>query len=60
MVLSRLGRGRVAILTKESVEHPSDIAGLIYRPFKERIEEVKGMLFKDLETAGYRPDTKGL
>jgi predicted nucleotide-binding protein len=60
MVLGRLGRGRVCILTKESVEHPSDIAGLIYRPFKERIEEVKGMLFKDLEAAGYRPDTKGL
>src|SRR6266699_6041979 len=28
MVLSRLGRGRVAILYKASVEEPSDIAGL--------------------------------
>jgi predicted nucleotide-binding protein len=60
MVLARLGRQRVAILTKESVEHPSDIAGLIYRPFKERVEEVKAKLFKDLEEAGYHPDTKGL
>jgi predicted nucleotide-binding protein len=60
MVLARLGRRRVAILTKESVEHPSDIAGLIYRPFKERVEEVKAKLFKDLEEAGYKPDTKGL
>jgi len=60
MVLGRLGRRRVAILTKESVEHPSDIAGLIYRPFKERVEEIKGKLFKDLEEAGYKPDTKGL
>ncbi len=60
MVLARLGRRRVAILTKESVEHPSDIAGLIYRPFKERVEEVKAKLFKDLEEAGYHPDTKGL
>lgn len=60
MVLARLGRGRVAILTKESVEHPSDIAGLIYRSFKERVEEVSGALFKDLEAAGYRPDSKGL
>jgi predicted nucleotide-binding protein len=60
MVLGRLGRGRVVILTKESVEHPSDIAGLIYRPFKERIDEVKGALFKDLEAAGYRPATEGL
>ena len=60
MILARLGRARVVILTKESVEHPSDIAGLIYRPFKERVDEVKGALFKDLEAAGYRPDTKGL
>jgi predicted nucleotide-binding protein len=60
MILAKLGRQRVVILTKESVEHPSDIAGLIYRPFKERVDEVKGMLFKDLEAAGYRPDTKGL
>jgi predicted nucleotide-binding protein len=60
MVLARLGRGRVVILTKESVEHPSDIAGLIYRTFKERVDEVSGTLFKDLEAAGYRPDTKGL
>ena len=47
-------------MTKESVEHPSDISGLIYRPFKERVEEVTGMLFKDLEAAGYKPDSKGL
>jgi predicted nucleotide-binding protein len=60
MVLARLGRQRVAILTKESVEHPSDIAGLIYRPFKERVEEVKAKLFKDFEAAGYKPDTAGL
>ena len=60
MVLAKLGRQHVAILTKESVEHPSDIAGLIYRPFKERVDEVKGQLFKDLEAAGYKPDTKGL
>jgi predicted nucleotide-binding protein len=60
MVLARLGRQRVAILTKESVEHPSDIAGLIYRPFKERVEEVKAKLYKDLEAAGYKPDTAGL
>ena len=33
MVLARLGRPRVAIVLKESVERPSDIAGLIYLPF---------------------------
>ncbi len=60
MVLSRLGRGRVAILLKESVEQPSDIAGLIYRSFKERVDEVKFELVKDLEAAGYTPRTETL
>lgn len=60
MVLARLGRKRVLILIKESVEQPSDIAGLIYHRFKERVDELKGALFKDLQEAGYKPDPKGL
>ncbi len=60
MVLAMLGRRRVLILIKESVEQPSDIAGLIYRRFKERVDELKGTLFKDLQEAGYKPDPKGL
>lgn len=55
MVLARLGRRRVAILHKESVELPSDIAGLLYIPFKERIDEASSKLFRELEAAGYRP-----
>jgi predicted nucleotide-binding protein len=60
MVLSRLGRPRVAILHKQSVELPSDIAGLIYIPFQERVDEVKTALFKELENAGYRPKAEAL
>jgi predicted nucleotide-binding protein len=60
MVLARLGRRRVLILIKESVEQPSDIAGLIYLRFKERVDELKATLFKDLKGAGYNPDPKGL
>lgn len=60
MVLARLGRPRVAILHKESVELPSDIGGLIYIPFKERPDEVKAKLFQELKTAGYEPETKAL
>lgn len=55
MVLSRLGRPRVAILYKESVELPSDIGGLLYVPFKERIEEVQMQLARELRAAGYSP-----
>lgn len=60
MVLARLGRRRVAILHKESVELPSDIAGLIYIAFKERPDEVKAKLFQELRNAGYDPKTDAL
>lgn len=60
MVLARLGRPRVAILHKKSVELPSDIQGLIWIGFTERVEEARAQLFQELETAGYRPDAAGL
>lgn len=60
MVLARLGRRRVAILTKESVERPSDIAGLIYIAFRERVDEVKAQLFRELREAGYSPKPDAL
>jgi predicted nucleotide-binding protein len=42
------------------VDLPSDIAGLIYIPFTERVEEALPQLFKELENAGLRPDPAGL
>ena len=52
MVLAKLGRRRVAILHKESIELPSDIAGLIYIPYQESIEEIKDKLHGELREAG--------
>lgn len=60
MVLARLGRRRVAILHKQSIDLPSDIAGLIYIAFQERVDEVKTALFKELQAAGYRPRADAL
>lgn len=60
MVLAKLGRKRVAILHKQSIELPSDIAGLLYIPFGERVEELKTRIFNELLEAGYEPDTRGL
>ena len=60
MVMARLGRRHVAILHKESVELPSDIAGLIYIPYTERVDEAKTQLFNELKSAGYSPDPAGL
>ena len=60
MVLARLGRRKVAILHKESVDLPSDIAGLIYMPFTERVDEVKGRLLQELRAAGINVQAVGL
>lgn len=60
MVLARLGRRNTAILHKKSIELPSDIAGLIYIPFQERVDEVRTDLFRHLEDAGFKPKADGL
>ena len=56
MVLARLGRKQVAILIKNTVEHPSDIAGLIYLPFAEKVVELEKQLYQELKTAGLEPE----
>lgn len=55
MLLTKLGRSRVAILLKNpvSMERPSDIDGLIYIPFTDDVSETKVQLAKEMDTAGY-------
>ena len=54
MVLSRLGRSRVAVLVKgNDIERPSDIDGLLYIPFSEHIDEAKNSLAANLKKAGF-------
>lgn len=55
MVLAKLGRKRVAILRKKIVEQPSDIDGLLYIPFEDKIEEIRLNIFKELQAAGFNP-----
>jgi predicted nucleotide-binding protein len=54
MLLNKLGRKRVAVLvqTREEMERPSDIAGLIYLPFTDSISEVRADLAREMATAG--------
>jgi len=54
MMLSMLGRDRVAILLKDQVnmERPSDIQGLIYIPFKDDIREAALTLAKEINARG--------
>jgi predicted nucleotide-binding protein len=55
MVLATLGRKRVAILRKKTVDPPSDIDGLIYIPFDEKVDEIRLKLFQELQAAGFKP-----
>lgn len=61
MVLAKLGRRRVAIFHKESgLELPSDIAGLLYIPFNNELDEVKDRLARSLRDADLSPNLEGL
>jgi predicted nucleotide-binding protein len=60
MVLARLGRRNVAILKQESVERPSDIDGLIYIPFTNKVQEGTLKLLQALNAAGYECKTDAL
>lgn len=54
VMLTKLGRNRVAILLKnqKDMERPSDIQGLIYIPFIDKVDETKVQLAKEMEKQG--------
>jgi len=58
MLLAKLGRSKVAILLKntEEMERPSDIQGLIYIPFTDKVDETALSLAKELGSNGYTID----
>jgi predicted nucleotide-binding protein len=60
MFLAKLGRRRVAILHKGDIELPSDINGLLYIPFKDRVDEVKERVGAELQEAGFKINIKDL
>lgn len=55
MFLAKLGREKVAILLKETsnFEKPSDIQGLVYIPFNNKVEDVSINLIRELSRQGY-------
>jgi len=62
MLLSKLGRQRVAILLKQQdrMERPSDIQGLIYIPFRDDVKDAGVLLAKELASQGYQIDVQNL
>ncbi len=57
MLISALSREKVAVLIKQDVETPSDIAGIIYIPFENHVKETVPKLVNRLKSAGYTFDT---
>ena len=59
LFLAKLGRERVAILLKEAADFdkPSDIQGLVYIPFQNKVDEVALSLIRELSRQGYKIDT---
>lgn len=60
MFLMKLGRERVAILYKGTLEKPSDIDGLIYIPYTNAVSEAKNKLAAALQKAGFFIDIEAL
>jgi len=54
----KLGRGRVCCLFKRNdIEKPTDLDGIVYISFTERIGEIYRDIVKELRSAGYEPKT---
>jgi len=51
--VGKLGRNRVCVLHKGDMELPSDVHGVIYKPFRESIRECYLDIVKELKAAGY-------
>lgn len=49
-----LGRNRVCCLHTGDIELPSDMKGIIYKPFKDSIKECFHDIVKELKAAGYK------
>ena len=60
MFLAKLGREKVAILHKGSLELPSDINGLIYISFIDSVQQAKNKLAASLQKAGFYIDIEHL
>ena len=60
MLLSALGRNRVSILKKGTLEGPSDIQGLFWIQFENYVRETVPKLSQNLQSAGIQLDGKDI
>ncbi|WP_373781493.1 TIR domain-containing protein, partial [Glaesserella sp.] len=60
MLLSSIGRRRVAILKKGHLEVPSDASGILYISFNEHVKETVPKLVERLNEAGFKMTTENV
>ncbi|HDR1339414.1 TPA: nucleotide-binding protein, partial [Pasteurella multocida] len=53
MLLSSLGREKVAILKKGELEQPSDMQGILYLAYQNEVQEIVPTLARRLQNAGF-------
>jgi len=51
--VGKLGREKVCCIHKKSIELPTDVSGLLYKPLNEKLDEVKWEIVRELKAAGY-------
>jgi len=51
--LGRLGRSRVCCLYRKPVTLPSDMSGVLYKPFERSVQEAGYSIIKELRAVGY-------
>ena len=54
--MGTLGRHRVCCVYGDGVEIPSDIHGVVYLPFHQKIDECFIDVIRELRNAGYNVD----
>jgi predicted nucleotide-binding protein len=52
--IGKLGRERVCCIYKRGVTPPSDTSGIVYKEYREHVDDVKWEIIKELRGAGYR------
>lgn len=50
----KLGRSNVCIVMKSDVEIPSDIQGVVYTRFENKLDEVKSEIYREMSAAGIK------
>jgi len=52
--VGRYGRKKVCCIYEEGTNIPSDVSGVVYKPYSKSVEEIKYSLLEELKAAGLK------